>query len=142
MASPSVHHTAVSGFNRDANKYDKATSVPTTMPFPDDFFANSYCPPRRYDKARPSYPAEAVASVIEQCHVDPATAVVVDLACGTGKFTRVLRPLLCCRYGRCEMVTYRPFTSVFVENSGFKNIIGVEPVADMRRVFSENFPGL
>lgn len=44
----------------------------------------------RYDKARPSYPLGAVAKIVSHCKVDPATCVIVDVACGTGKFSGVL----------------------------------------------------
>ncbi len=42
-----------------------------------------------YERARPGYPAEAVAHLLAQCGVVPATRVL-DLAAGTGKLTRDL----------------------------------------------------
>jgi SAM-dependent methyltransferase len=59
-----------------------------------------------YERARPSYPAEAVARIVERSGLGPGT-VVCDLAAGTGKFTRLLVP------------------------SGAR-VIAVEPVAEMR----------
>jgi len=44
-----------------------------------------------YEKARPSYPPEAIAWFAEQLHLAPGTRVC-DLAAGTGKFTRLLLP--------------------------------------------------
>jgi SAM-dependent methyltransferase len=44
-----------------------------------------------YERARPSYPAEAVAWIVERCGLGPG-AVVCDVAAGTGKFTRLLVP--------------------------------------------------
>lgn len=44
-----------------------------------------------YERARPSYPPEAVAWLVEHLRVGPGTTVV-DLAAGTGKLTRLLAP--------------------------------------------------
>jgi ubiquinone/menaquinone biosynthesis C-methylase UbiE len=44
-----------------------------------------------YERARPSYPTEAVAWVVERCGLGP-DAAVCDLAAGTGKLTRLLVP--------------------------------------------------
>ncbi len=44
-----------------------------------------------YERARPSYPPEAVAWLVEHLRVAPGTTVV-DLAAGTGKLTRLLAP--------------------------------------------------
>jgi SAM-dependent methyltransferase len=70
-----------------------------------------------YDKGRPGYPAE-VLDVLEGEGVLPAGGrpVVVDLAAGTGKFTR------------------RLFERV-------ADVIAVEPVAAMRSAYAANFPG-
>jgi SAM-dependent methyltransferase len=44
-----------------------------------------------YERARPSYPPDAVAWFVENLRIGPG-ARVVDLAAGTGKFTRLLLP--------------------------------------------------
>jgi SAM-dependent methyltransferase len=44
-----------------------------------------------YERARPSYPAEAIAWIVDRCGIGPR-AVVCDLAAGTGKLTRLLLP--------------------------------------------------
>jgi SAM-dependent methyltransferase len=44
-----------------------------------------------YERARPSYPPEAVAWLVEHLRIGPGTTVV-DLAAGTGKLTRLLAP--------------------------------------------------
>ena len=44
-----------------------------------------------YERARPSYPEDAVAHVVATLGIGPG-ARVVDLAAGTGKFTRLLVP--------------------------------------------------
>jgi len=44
-----------------------------------------------YERARPSYPPDAVAWLVEHLHIGPGTTVV-DLAAGTGKLTRLLAP--------------------------------------------------
>lgn len=44
-----------------------------------------------YERARPSYPADAVAWLVENCAIRPG-ATVCDLAAGTGKLTRLLAP--------------------------------------------------
>ncbi|MEX0663842.1 MAG: methyltransferase domain-containing protein [Acidimicrobiia bacterium] len=43
----------------------------------------------QYEQYRPSYPADAVAWLLEHCRVTPG-ATVCDLGAGTGKFTRLL----------------------------------------------------
>lgn len=60
-----VHEVAASGFDREADVYERA---------------------------RPSYPPEAVAWLAEQLRIVPGRRVV-DLAAGTGKLTRLLAPL-------------------------------------------------
>jgi len=44
-----------------------------------------------YEAARPSYPPDAVAWLVEHLRIGPG-ARVVDLAAGTGKLTRLLAP--------------------------------------------------
>lgn len=44
-----------------------------------------------YERARPSYPADAVAFLVERLGIGPGTRVL-DLAAGTGKLTRLLAP--------------------------------------------------
>jgi ubiquinone/menaquinone biosynthesis C-methylase UbiE len=44
-----------------------------------------------YERARPGYPDEAVAFVIEELGIGPGTTLL-DLAAGTGKFTRQIAP--------------------------------------------------
>lgn len=67
-----------------------------------------------YEKARPSYPDDAVAFVVEQLELGPARRLL-DLAAGTGKFTRLVQP-----------------TGV--------EIIAVEPVAGMREQLQAVLP--
>jgi SAM-dependent methyltransferase len=69
-----------------------------------------------YERARPSYPAEAVALVVRQTGIGPGRRVV-DLAAGTGKFTRLLVP-----------------TGAV--------LVAVEPVAGMRAQLEAAVPGL
>lgn len=68
-----------------------------------------------YDAHRPTYPAESVQHLLEQCRVaGKRGARIVDLAAGTGKFTEALA----------------------AREEGFE-IIAVEPHADMRKVLKE-----
>jgi SAM-dependent methyltransferase len=53
--------------------------------------AEGFSDPGDYEAARPSYPPDAVAWFVEHLHIAPG-AVVVDLAAGTGKLTRLLAP--------------------------------------------------
>jgi SAM-dependent methyltransferase len=59
-----------------------------------------------YERARPSYPADAVAWLAGRCGLGPGTTVV-DLGAGTGKLTRLL-----------------PATGA--------RVVAVEPIAEMR----------
>lgn len=61
----SVHHVADTGFDREA---------------------------AAYDRARPSYPPDCIAWFAEHLGIAPDRDVL-DLAAGTGKFTRLLEPL-------------------------------------------------
>jgi len=67
-----------------------------------------------YEAARPGYPPDAVAWLVEHLRIRP-NRVVVDLAAGTGKFTRLLIP-------------------------AGANVIAVEPVAGMREQFRPLLP--
>jgi ubiquinone/menaquinone biosynthesis C-methylase UbiE len=69
-----------------------------------------------YERARPSYPPDAVAWLVEHCGIVP-DARVCDLAAGTGKFTRLIEPI-------------------------GTQLIAVEPVEGMRRLLHESFGGL
>jgi len=44
-----------------------------------------------YERARPSYPPDAVAWIVDALRISPGR-VVADVAAGTGKFTRLLEP--------------------------------------------------
>src|SRR5450432_2107457 len=69
-----------------------------------------------YEAARPSYPPEAVAWLIENLRIEPGKRVV-DLAAGTGKLTRLLLP-------------------------AGADLIAAEPVAGMRDTFRASVPGV
>ena len=69
-----------------------------------------------YERSRPSYPAEAVALVVRAAGIGPGRRVV-DLAAGTGKFTRLLVP------------------------TGAE-LVAVEPVAGMRAQLDAAVPGI
>jgi SAM-dependent methyltransferase len=71
-----------------------------------------------YEKGRPEYPADAAAFLLQRLGVAHAASNrrVVDLAAGTGKFTRALM-------------------------SAGVTPIAVEPVAHMRATFAEQTPG-
>jgi ubiquinone/menaquinone biosynthesis C-methylase UbiE len=78
----------------------------------DGFQANAAA----YERARPSYPAEAIAHVVGHAGLGPGTRVL-DLAAGTGKLTRLLVP------------------------SGAE-VVAVEPVAAMREQLTAILPGI
>jgi SAM-dependent methyltransferase len=67
-----------------------------------------------YEDARPSYPPEAVAWLVEHLGIAPG-ARVVDLAAGTGKLTRLLAP-------------------------AGASLVAAEPVAGMRATFARICP--
>jgi SAM-dependent methyltransferase len=69
-----------------------------------------------YERSRPSYPPDAVAWLVEHLRVGPE-AVVVDLAAGTGKLTRLLLP------------------------TG-ASVVAVEPVLAMREILREVLPAV
>ena len=69
-----------------------------------------------YEKGRPEYPADAVAALVDGVGAAPGSAVL-DLAAGTGKLTRALRPY------------------------GFQ-LVAVEPMPGMRRVFAKAHPNV
>jgi SAM-dependent methyltransferase len=69
---------------------------------------------RSYERGRPGYPADAIAGLIEQLGIG-RESVVVDLAAGTGKLTRLLSP-----YAGA--------------------VIAVEPVGEMRRELAAQVP--
>ena len=66
-----------------------------------------------YEQSRPSYPAEAVTWMIDSLGIRPSSRVL-DLAAGTGKFTRLL-------HGR---------------------VVAIEPIEGMRRQFVSAVPGV
>jgi SAM-dependent methyltransferase len=67
-----------------------------------------------YERGRPGFPAEAMAALAHECGIAPGRRVA-DLAAGTGKMTRQLVP-----FGA--------------------DLVAVEPVEGMRRVFAERLP--
>lgn len=78
--------------------------------------AAGFSNPGDYEAARPSYPPEAVAWFVEHLRIAPG-ATVVDLAAGTGKFTRLLVP-------------------------AGASLIAAEPVAGMRATFRDVLPNV
>jgi SAM-dependent methyltransferase len=69
-----------------------------------------------YERSRPGYPPDALGWLVENLRIRPG-ARVVDLAAGTGKLTRLLEP------------------------TG-ADLVAVEPVAGMWKVFAEILPGV
>ena len=67
-----------------------------------------------YERGRPGYPAAAVDWIVERLRLSPGRTVV-DLAAGTGKFTRQLVP-------------------------AGAALVAVEPVAEMRAILREQAP--
>lgn len=72
--------------------------------------------PQRYESGRPGYPADAVSWMCERLGIQEG-AVVVDVAAGTGKLTRLLA-------------------------AGGARIIAVEPVAEMAALLQFLTPGV
>jgi SAM-dependent methyltransferase len=70
----------------------------------------------RYERARPGYPADAIAALCAACGIAPGR-VVLDVAAGTGKLTR-------------ELVARGA------------HVIAVEPVAGMREQLAATVPGI
>lgn len=73
-----------------------------------------------YDQVRPEYISEAVDSFVARLNLGPGSKVI-DLAAGTGKFTKAL-----IKHARENKIEY--------------DIEAVEPSTGMIRVFSQNFP--
>jgi ubiquinone/menaquinone biosynthesis C-methylase UbiE len=69
-----------------------------------------------YERARPEYPPEAVAWLVDRLELQPGR-VAIDVAAGTGKLTRLLVP------------------------SGAR-VVAVEPLAEMRAQLREAVPGM
>ena len=69
-----------------------------------------------YEAARPSYPPDAVAWLVENLRIEPGRRVV-DLAAGTGKLTRLIAP-------------------------AGADLIAAEPVAGMRDTFRSVLPAV
>jgi SAM-dependent methyltransferase len=69
-----------------------------------------------YEQARPTYPPDAVAWLVEHLRIGPDTRVA-DVAAGTGKLTRLLTP-------------------------AGAALVAVEPVPGMRATFAEMCPGV
>jgi SAM-dependent methyltransferase len=67
-----------------------------------------------YERGRPGFSGDAVAALARECGIGPGRRVV-DLAAGTGKLTRLLAEL-------------------------GADLVAVEPVEGMRRVFSQRLP--
>ncbi|MGZ8752782.1 MAG: class I SAM-dependent methyltransferase [Acidimicrobiia bacterium] len=69
-----------------------------------------------YERARPSYPPDAIDWLVEHLRIELGSTVV-DLAAGTGKLTRLLEPRAA-------------------------NLIAIEPVTGMARVLRETLPSV
>ena len=69
-----------------------------------------------YERARPSYPEEAVTWIAERTHLDEGSTIV-DVGAGTGKLTRML------------VATHA-------------RVVAVEPVEAMRAVLLDRVPGI
>ncbi|RUP48030.1 S-adenosyl-L-methionine-dependent methyltransferase [Jimgerdemannia flammicorona] len=82
---PKINEIAVTGFNLQAEAYECRFLGPLNdTPCP-------YCGRSTWpETARPSYPDAAVALLKENLHLVPGQSHVLDLAAGTGKFTRLI----------------------------------------------------
>lgn len=69
-----------------------------------------------YERGRPGFPDEVVATLLRETGLNPATSTAVDLGAGTGKLTR---DLVAARIGR---------------------VVAVEPVAEMRVILERVVP--
>jgi len=69
-----------------------------------------------YERGRPDFPADAIDTLARECGIGPGRTVV-DLAAGTGKLTRMLVPL-------------------------GADLLAVEPLAGMRKEFTDRLPGV
>lgn len=80
-----------------------------------------------YARARPAYPADAVAHAVTELGLTPA-GTVLDLAAGTGKLTRLLVPLA------KRVVAVEPSEAMLAEQgAGVETLVGTAeaiPVAD------------
>jgi SAM-dependent methyltransferase len=72
--------------------------------------------PGDYEAARPSYPPDAIAWLVEHLRIAPGR-LVADVAAGTGKLTRLLAPI-------------------------GADLVAVEPVPGMRETFRRILPGV
>ena len=84
-----------------------------------------------YDAARPGYPADVVAELVELCHVGPSSTVL-EIGAGTGQLTRSLAPsggrMLCLEPGRSLAGRARKnlasFANVDVVETTFEQFVG------------------
>jgi len=82
-----------------------------------------------YEKARPTYPEEAVDAIFRDLLQFPSNSsqVVLEFGAGTGKFTR-------------KLLSKATELSSSSSSSNSFRVIAVEPVEGMRRKFQEIFP--
>eukprot|EP01114_Cavostelium_apophysatum_P022043 TRINITY_DN7846_c0_g1_i1.p1 TRINITY_DN7846_c0_g1~~TRINITY_DN7846_c0_g1_i1.p1 ORF type:complete len:271 (-),score=31.72 TRINITY_DN7846_c0_g1_i1:22-834(-) len=73
-----------------------------------------------YEKARPSYPEEAISFLAHEIPFNSSNLRVLELGSGTGKFTRLLTP--------------------FIEDGSIKELVAIEPSAQMRQKLIEVVP--
>jgi len=78
-------------------------------------FAGFSAEAEAYDRGRPSYPPAAIATLVNELGLS-ATASVVDLAAGTGKFTALLPPVA--------------------------RLVAVEPLPAMRAILERRLPAV
>ena len=82
---------------------------------------------RAYERARPSYPGEAIEWLVERLRLGPGTTVV-DLAAGTGKLTRLLVPT------GARVVAVEPIGAMR------EQLVGVVPAAEVVDGVAERIP--